>query len=46
MENMRHAVKEQISRLKNRKVEEDFDKWNSEFLELNRCLGTKSCKKL
>ena len=37
------AVKEQISRLKTRKIEDDFYKWNKdEFIELSECHGIKA----
>ena len=41
IEHRRQAVKEQVSRLKAKKIEDGFYKWNEEFLELNYCLGTK-----
>ena len=41
-EHRRQAVKEQILRLKTRKIEDDFYKWNKEFLELCELLGIKA----
>ena len=38
----RQAIKEQIIRFKTKKIEDDFYKWNKEFLELNWCLGIKA----
>ena len=40
-ENRRQAAKEQIIRLKTKNIENDFYKWNKEFLELSECLGIK-----
>ena len=34
-EQRRQAVKEQISRLKYRKIEDDLYKWNKDFIELS-----------
>ena len=41
-EHRRHAIKEQIIRLKTKKIEDDLYRWNKEFLELNECLGIKA----
>ena len=41
-EHKRQAIKEQIIRLKTKKIDDDFYKWNKEFLELSECLGIKA----
>lgn len=41
-EHRRQAVKEQLSRLKAKKIEEDFYKWDKEFLEFCEFLGIKN----
>ena len=41
-EHRRQAIKEQIIRLKTKKIEDDFYKWNKDFLGLSECLGIKA----
>ena len=41
-EHRKQAVKEQINRLKTRKIEDYFYKWNKDFIELSECLGIKA----
>ena len=36
------AIKEQITRLKTKKIEDDFYRWKKEFLEFSECLGIKA----
>ena len=40
-EHRRQAMKEQIIRLKDKNIENNFYKWNKEFLDLSECLGIK-----